>query len=403
MNELQAILEAFAQSQENGETAFLATVVKTQGSTYRRAGAKMLMTSTGKMVGTISSGCLENDVFEHTRQSMSDSSAIVVTYDNTAPEDIIWGFGLGCNGVVQVLIESLDKDNTVNKLAFMRECLNKNHFGIVATVFDIQGEVNIKTGARLLLYPNGNISTDIKDINLTQSLIADAQTAFINQKSTVNQYYLPNGNVEVFIEVIQPPTPLVIFGAGRDAVPVAKYAKTLGWHVTVVDCRASNATYERFPMADEIIVARRETIHQVSITERTATVVMTHNYLDDIEIVKMLLLSSNQYVGVLGAKQRIERLLADLRAAETIYTDDMREKLHAPIGIDIGAETPEEIAMAIIAEIQAVLSNRNASFLKNRKKPIHSSANNPLTDILHVLREGKVGTAHPMIGINKTI
>jgi xanthine dehydrogenase accessory factor len=374
MNELQAILQAF-ESTQNGETAFLATVVKTQGSTYRRPGAKMLMTSTGEMVGTISGGCLENDVLQHTRQSMSNSKAIVITYDNTAPEDIIWGFGLGCNGVVQVLIESLDKDNTMNGLGFIRECFSNNHFGVIATVFDTQGEVNIKIGARLFLYSDGSISTDIKDINITTSLITDAQTALINQKSIVNKYPLPNGNVEVFIEVIQPPTPLVIFGAGRDAVPVAKYAKTLSWHVTIIDCRASNATYERFPMADEIILARRETIHQVSITERTAAVVMTHNYLDDIEIVKMLLLSSNRYVGVLGAKQRIERLLADLRAAETIYTDEMLEKLHAPVGIDIGAETPEEIAIAIIAEIQAVHSNCNASFLKNRTSPIHQPNN----------------------------
>ncbi|RUT07344.1 putative xanthine dehydrogenase subunit A [Dulcicalothrix desertica PCC 7102] len=372
MNELQAILEAFDESQKSGETAFLATVVKTQGSTYRRAGAKMLITSTGKMVGTISGGCLENDVFEHTRQSMSNSKAIVVTYDNTAPEDIIWGFGLGCNGVVQVLIESLDTNNTINGLSFIKECLNNNHFGIIATVFHIEGEVNIKTGARLFVYDNGSTNTDIQDINLTKSLITDAQTSLINQKCKVNKYQLGEGSVEVFIEVIQPPTHLVIFGAGRDAVPVAEYAKTLGWHVTIVDCRASNATYERFPMADEIILARRETIHQVCITERTATVVMTHNYLDDIEIVKMLLLSSNRYIGVLGSRQRIERLLTDLRSVEAIYTNDMLEKLHAPIGIDIGAETPEQIAMAIIAEVQAVLSNRNAGFLKNRTSPIHS-------------------------------
>jgi xanthine dehydrogenase accessory factor len=376
MNELQAILKAFDESQNSGD-AFLATVVKTQGSTYRRPGAKMLITSTGKMVGTISGGCLENDVFEHTRQSMSNSKAIVITYDNTAPEDIIWGFGLGCNGIVQVLIESLNLNNT-NILNYIKECLNNNHFGVIATVFNTEGEVNIKIGTRLLVNSNGNISTNIQDINFAQSLTTDAQAALINQKSTVNKYHLSNGSVEIFIEVIQPPTPLVIFGAGRDAIPVAKYAKTLGWHVTVVDCRASNATYERFLMADEIILARRETINQVSITERTAAVVMTHNYLDDIEIVKMLLLSSNRYAGVLGSKQRIERLLTDLRAAETIYTDDMLEKLHAPIGIDIGAETPEEIAMAIIAEVQAVLSNRNASFLKNRKKPIHFEANNAL-------------------------
>lgn len=373
MNELQAILEAFEKSQKSGETTFLATVVKTQGSTYRRAGAKMLMTSTGKMVGTISGGCLENDVFEHTRQSMSDSPAIVVTYDNTAPEDIIWGFGLGCNGVVQVLIESLDSNKTVNILAFMQECLNKNYFGIVATVFDIQGEVDIKIGNRLFLYNDGNINTDIQGIHLIESLIADAQTALINKKSTVNKYNLSNGSVEVFFEVVQPPTPLVLFGAGRDAIPVALYAKTLGWHVTVVDCRASDATYERFPMVDDIILARRETIHQVRITERTAAVVMTHNYLDDIEIVKMLLSSSHRYVGVLGSKQRITRLLTDLHSSTTIFTNDMLEKLHAPVGIDIGAETPEEIAVAIIAEIQAVVSNRDGSFLKNRSFPIHSS------------------------------
>ncbi|RUT01619.1 hypothetical protein DSM106972_067160 [Dulcicalothrix desertica PCC 7102] len=138
------------------------------------------------------------------------------------------------------------------------------------------------------------------------------------------------------------------------------------------ETRANNATYERFPMADKIILARWETIHQVSIIERTA-VVMTHNYLDDIEIVKMLLLSSKRCVGVFGSKQRIERLLADLRAVETVYTDKMLEKLHAPIGVDIGAENSEEIAMAMIAEVQAVRTNRNASFLKNRKKPIHSS------------------------------
>lgn len=113
------------------------------------------------------------------------------------------------------------------------------------------------------------------------------------------------------------------------------------------ESRASNTTYERFPMPDKIILARWETIHQVSIIERTAAVMMTHNYLDDIEIVKMLLLSSKGYVGVL----RIERLLADLRAVETVYTDKMLEKLHAPVGIDIGAETSEEIVMAMIAEV----------------------------------------------------
>jgi xanthine dehydrogenase accessory factor len=371
MNELQAILSAFDSSQKSNETAFLATVVKTQGSTYRRPGAKMLMTNTGKMVGTISGGCLENDVFQHTRQRVS-GEPIVVTYDNTAPDDIIWGFGLGCNGVVQVLIEPLERENTPNIIAFIQECLNRKHDGIIATVFASEDAVNVKIGSRLLFYANDNFTTDIKDTNLTESLIADCQTALINQKSTVNKYQLAWGSAEVFIEVIQPPTPLVIFGAGRDAVPVAKYAKTLGWHVTVVDCRADEATRDRFLMADEIILTRRDAINkQVYVDERTATVVMTHNYLDDREILKMLLSSSTPYLGVLGSKQRTERLLRDLDEQQVIYTKVLLEKLYAPIGLDIGADTPEEIAIAIIAEIQAVLAKRFGGMLKDRNGSIH--------------------------------
>ena len=372
MNELQAILEGFESSQKSGEITFLATVVKTQGSTYRRPGAKMLMTNTGRMIGTISAGCLENDVFEHTQQRTLDGEPIVVTYDNTASEDILWGFGLGCNGVVQVLIERLERESTPNAIAFAQECFHQKHLGIIATVFAIEGAVKVKLGSRLLLYPDGKIITDIKDANLIQSLIADSQAAFTNQKSRVNNYQLPLGSTEVFIEVIQPPTPLVIFGAGYDAVPVAQFAQALGWQVTVVDCRANEATRERFPLPCDVILSRREIVHQqVFLDVYTVSVVMTHNYLDDREIFKILLPSPARYIGVLGPKLRTERLLEDLRLQGIVYNTEQLKRLHSPIGIDIGADTPEGIAIAIIAEIQAVLTNRNGNFLKNRNQPIH--------------------------------
>ncbi|MEH2083111.1 MAG: XdhC family protein [Nostoc sp.] len=372
MNELQAILEGFESSQKSGEMTFLATVVKTQGSTYRRSGAKMLMTNTGRMIGTISAGCLENDVFEHTQQRMSDGEPIVVTYDSTASEDILWGFGLGCNGIVQVLIERLEGESTPNAIAFIQECFHKKHLGIIATVFAFEGAVKVKLGSRLLLYPNGKIITDIKDPNLIQSLVADSQAAFANQKSRVNNYQLPLGSAEVFIEVIQPPTSLIIFGAGYDAVPVAQFAQALGWDVTIVDCRANEATRSRFPILCDVILSRREIVHkQVFINAHTVTVVMTHNYLDDLEILKMLLPSPAPYIGVLGPKLRTERLLEDLHLQGIDYTTEQLKRLHGPIGIDIGADTPEEIAIAIIAEIQAVLTNRNGNFLRNRNQPIH--------------------------------
>lgn len=371
MNELQAILEGFESSQKSGEMTFIATVVKTQGSTYRRSGAKMLMTNTGRTIGTISAGCLEKDVFEHTQQRMPDGEPIVVTYDSTASEDILWGFGLGCNGIVQVLIERLERKSTPNAIAFIQECFHKKHLGIIATVFAFEGAVKVKLGSRLLLYPDGKIITDIKDANLIQSLLADSQAAFANQKSRVNNYQLPLGSVEVFIEVIQPPTPLVIFGAGYDAIPVAQFAQALGWDVTVVDCRANEATKARFPIACDVILTRREIVKQVFIDVNTVAVMMTHNYLDDLEILKTLLPSPARYIGVLGPKARTERLLEDLGSQGIIYTTEQLTRLHGPIGIDIGADTPEEIAIAIIAEIQAVLTNRNGNFLRNRNQPIH--------------------------------
>ncbi|MEH1941209.1 MAG: XdhC family protein [Nostoc sp.] len=372
MNELQAILEGFQSSQKNGEITFLATVVKTQGSTYRRPGAKMLMTDTGRTIGTISAGCLENDVFEHTQQRMSDGEPIVVTYDNTASEDILWGFGLGCNGTVQVLIERLEKESSPNAIAFMQECFDRKHSGIIATVFAFEGEVDVKLGSRLLLYPDGKTIADIKDPNLIQSLQVDTQAAFTNQKSSVKNYQLPLGSAEVFIEVIQPPTPLVIFGAGYDAIPVAQFAQALGWQVTVVDCRANEATRARFPIACDVILSRREIVDkQVFIDDYTVAVVMTHNYLDDLEILKMLLPSPARYIGVLGPKLRTERLLEDLGQQGIVYFPEQLKRLYSPVGMDIGADTPEEIAIAIIAEIQAVLTNRSGNFLRNRNRPIH--------------------------------
>jgi xanthine dehydrogenase accessory factor len=365
MNELQAILKVFEESQQKEEAAYLATIVNTKGSTYRRPGAKMLMTSSGQLVGAISGGCLENDVFEHTRQRMQAGKPLVVTYDTTADEDIIWGFGIGCNGVVQVLIERLDR--ALNPLPFIQQCFNKRQRGVIATVFSVEGSSEGAIGARLMLTSDGSIITDIKESNLLQNLVCDAKSAFHTQRSSINKYQLPHGNIEVFIEVIQPPTPLIIFGAGRDAIPVVQFAKALGWQVTVVDCRANEATRDRFLMADKVILTRREIIDkQIEIDRDTVAVVMTHNYFDDLEILKMLLPSSIKYIGILGAKQRTQEILGKIH-----HSKEQLEKLYFPVGLDLGAETPQEIAIAIIAEIQAVLSNRCGGMLKDRNSSIH--------------------------------
>ncbi len=382
MKELKSILVAFAeiQHQNNREQVFLATVVHVQGSTYRQPGARMLMTAADKMVGTISGGCLENDVFEHTRVSMADGSPIVVTYDTTADEDIIWGFGLGCNGVVKVLIEQLNGNDPLNPLTLIHQCFHNQQPGIIATIIAVEGEINVRVGERLILRPDISINTNIQVSNLTDILIKDVRAALQNQNSSFHKYQLALGKVDIFIELIEPPPHLIIFGAGRDAIPVAKFAKDLGWRVTIMDCRAAEVTQERFTMADEVILTRREILHkQIRINSYTIAVVMTHNYLDDLEILKLLIPCTMSYLGCLGSKQRIAKLLQDLRTEAGEYTPSQLQKLHAPIGLDIGADTPEAIALSIIAEIQGVLAKRSGGFLKNRMEPIHQP--NPVNDI----------------------
>lgn len=372
MKEIDAILTAFVENKHNHEPVFLATVVNVQGSTYRQPGARMLITSTGNIVGTISGGCLENDVFEHTRVSMPDGKSIVVTYDTTADEDIIWGFGLGCNGVIKILIELLEPENPLNPLAFINQCFQNQQPGIIATVVAAESTVNVNVGARLILKSDHSVNTNIQEPALKAVLLKDVRFALQNQNYSFHKYQLTQGKVDIFIEFIKPPPHLIIFGAGRDSVPVAQFAKALGWRITIVDCRATEVTKERFVMADEIILTRREILHkQICVDNYTIAVVMTHNYLDDLEILKILIPSTSSYLGCLGSKQRTERLLKDLRTEGIEYNQQQLQKLHAPVGIDIGADTPEEIALSIIAEIQAVLANRSGGFLKNRIEPIH--------------------------------
>jgi xanthine/CO dehydrogenase XdhC/CoxF family maturation factor len=223
-----------------------------------------------------------------------------------------------------------------------------------------------------MVHADGRLTSDIEDADLIAQIRDDAWKAFDDNRSTVKAYPLPTGKAEVFIEVIQPPVPLMIFGAGHDAVPLVRLAQELGWYVTIVDSRQADATRERFPSADEVILARPENISdRVRVDNRTVAVVMTHNYLHDLELLKTLLPSPVEYLGILGPKSRTEKLLQDLQEQGITPTEPQLQRLYSPVGLDIGADTPEEIALSIVAEIQAVLANHSGGSLRNKLGPIH--------------------------------
>ena len=372
MQELHAILEALVDSQRAGKTAILATVVQVEGSAYRRPGARMLMTEDGWRAGSVSGGCLESDLLERAWPLTATGEAALVSYDTTDESDAVLGVGVGCRGVVRILVERLAPGRQPDAVAFLADCLRRRQGGALVTIIARDGAVGAAVGARLLLHADGRVAGDIPDARLAALAEQDARSALASGRPAVRVYSLPAGTATAFIEAVRPPVPLVIFGAGQDALPVVRLAKDLGWHVTVVDARAAFATRARFPQADEVLACTPEAIPQrVRLDPETVALIMTHSYLQDQRLLGVLLPSPVRYLGILGPKSRTQRLLSDLAAQGAVWTEGQLERVYAPVGLDIGADGPEEIALAVLAEIRAVLAGRAGGPLRQRSSPIH--------------------------------
>ena len=363
------------------QEALLVTVVRVGGSTYRRPGARMLLMpdkgSQSRVAGSISGGCLEGDLVKKAWWR-TENGPIVLTYDSTITEgeeggdseEISWGFGLGCNGIVEVLLERITPDS-IPYLTFLRDQRVCRQAGVLATVIKNNGNnATISIGSHFLFTSQGfpNIF-----------FAADAAKVLESKQSTWLTYEKEGENIEVFFEYLAPPQPLIIFGAGHDVQPIVKIANTLlGWHVTVVDTRSAQPHPERFPEADSVLTMRPEKgssdLGDLHISPETVTLLMTHHYPDDEKLLGLLLESPAPYVGVLGPKRRTERLLAALPALPAPEQLAKLTKLYAPMGLDMGADNPEEIALAILGEVRAILAGRTGGFLRDRSAPIHLPA-----------------------------
>lgn len=367
MSDSQSIVAAF-RGLKPGQLAALATVVSVEGSSYRRPGARMLIAENGKTTGVLSGGCLERDVCERARKVMHSGEPAVVRYDTTNKDDIVWGLGLGCNGIVDVLIEPANSERIAGVMQLLAGCAETDAPGAIATVFHVEGEAETAIGARALVYPDGTVDGDLN----VPSIFDDLRET---TSSSVKRYEIDGGYIGVFLEVVQPRVRLVLFGAGPDVLPIVSLAKYLNWHTQVVDTSARASSLERFSDADAVLLCRPEDVmSQVALSERTMVVVMTHNYLHDVALLRQLLPLPLRYLGCLGPKRRTERVLNEVAAGDSRIVAAYLRRLHAPTGLDIGAETPEEIALSIVSEIKAVLSQRSGAQLRARVGSIHGLA-----------------------------
>jgi xanthine dehydrogenase accessory factor len=366
--ELLDIIKYLEQA-ESSKT-ILATVVDVNGSSYRLPGARMLITEeNGQTVGTVSGGCLEADVVERAKRILKTGNAETVTYDTRANDDSVFSLNMGCKGVIRILLERPRREFT----DFLKHRLRMRQPGVIATLISVDKENENnenRIGARLLFDESGVIFSDFTQGAVFQ-LLPDCLAVLKERKPKVQSTSIG----EVFLECVGAPTRLMVFGAGADAVSLVKLAKSIGWRVTVVDHRPAFATRERFPSADEVILSRPENLGEtLRMDENTAAVLMTHNYGHDREILKFLLGSKAFYIGALGPKRRAESILSELRdesdGCDCLSPENLN-RLHAPIGLDIGGDTPELISISIIAEVQSVIKKRTGGFLRNRKGSIN--------------------------------
>jgi xanthine dehydrogenase accessory factor len=332
MKELQAVVGHLCRS---GEPSVLATLATVEGSSYRRPGARMLVTGSGARIGSISGGCLEEDLLERSRRVASGGQAELVVYDTTAENDVVWGVGLGCHGVVRILLERLPpRPAWATALA---ENLMAGRQTELSVVWENAG---------------GTLGTRLREA------------------AAPNEAGLKVG---VFNERIEPPVALAIFGAGDDAQPLARMALELGWRVTIADSRPSMPTEARFPGVFALVLGpAEELVARASPPSRSLAVVMTHHYRHDLPLLRQLLQIPLAYLGLLGPKRRSERILSEIEGKGLPLTQAMRSHIRAPVGLDLGANAPEEVALSIIAEMTAVLHGRDASPLRNRELPIHA-------------------------------
>ena len=369
MKELKTILDTYSEIDFSERKAALATVMQVKGSSYRSPGARMLMLDNGRWVGSVSGGCLEGDALRKARKVMAEGIPQTVTYDTSNEEAL--GIGLGCNGIIDILLEPIIPEQTGNPISFVQSLLNLKDTTALATVFETESTSNFRIGEKSLLTADGELRGNNVQLNANlRKLLVDAIST---QKSSIHELSINETRLKVFIEVIQPVIDLLIFGGGFDAKPVTELGAMLGWNVRVSDECVAHLVPINFPKAHEMLSCQKEYIKRdIEITPFTAIVLMSHNFNYDKEVLAQVIDSKSQYIGILGPRKRGDKMLKALKDDHGIVpSNEQLERLHYPIGLDIGAETPDEIAISIIAEIQARFSNRSGGLLKYRSGAIH--------------------------------
>jgi xanthine/CO dehydrogenase XdhC/CoxF family maturation factor len=373
MSELLQVAAALTRAAGEGQVSVLATVVRTEGSTYRRIGARLVAMPDGSHVGSVSAGCMEGDIVLRAAGVRSSGTVELITYNTRSPEDLIWGSGSGCGGVTELLLEPLNPELALAKAERFRMVAESRHRGVLATVIRASG-LPLRSGDQAVL-PHATASlVGFEDAPARfRAIVRSKACHHLRAASSMAVSHVWGEQaLDIAYEVWSPRIRLCVCGAGPDATPLVAMAKWMGWKVRLIDHRPVVLSPERWPEVDCTLVrSTEELIAAVRRVECDAAVIMNHHYERDLRFLGAWLASDVLFIGILGPQRRTAQMLDTLAGSE-VPLDRVEHRIHAPVGLDFGGETVEEIALSIIAEIKASAAGRVGGPLRDRHGPIHA-------------------------------
>ena len=367
MKEIRNIINTYGQINWKKEQAALATVVSVEESAYRRIGARMLVQSSGIWIGGISGGCLEGDALKRANVAIFKKEPSIVVYDTMDEDDHQIGVGLGCNGRIEVLFMPIDPTDENNPIERLKKIQAKR---IPSIFYQVIG-VNTGSFKNMGLFAaEEDIAEFITTLNISKEALIE-KTTIVHQrrKSKVFEFMTSDGEkISILIEFLRPELKLIIVGDNYDVNAFAGIANELGWEINVVGLKRK-LDKSIFSLSKQVL--SYEEANQLTIDEYTAVVLMSHDYKWDMHILELFQKQNPPYMGMLGPKKRMIKMQNELQENGNNINLENINTFFSPIGLDIGAESPEEIALSVAAEIIAHFRERAGSFLKFRAGTIH--------------------------------
>lgn len=365
MKEIKSILQLYNALNSSNEKCAIAQVVRVEESSYRREGARMLVFESGVFEGGISGGCLEGDALKRSQIAILKQEPSIVTYDTSKEQEI--GVGLGCNGIIDVLISPISEDSSM--MAMLQKCVMERGEHIIATITALNGHWDsVSLGKSFYYDRDSSTLNDLVDTDLRMFIQTKISKIREGKKSKTCHFELKGKKASVFIELIPPQFHLAIYGDNYDVYPMLEMAKLMDWDVSLVG-NVQKLKKEKLQYVKNIYLKDGEA--RPEIDHRTAIILMAHDYKTDFANMQQLIKSPAPYLASLGPRKRFEKMLSELKLNGIAFSKEEQERIFAPCGLEIGANTPEEIATSIFGEILSVFSGKSGGMLREKIGPIH--------------------------------